>query len=128
MSYGIVASYGGSFFVFLCTFCKVYSIQMPQTHCKIINFTIIFMEIANLNKNIYRRVKFNRCTPIIFNGLLKWTYGLGLDSTLTFKCIFYYDFTSIFFIGIQYMIHDGGWKWIEKNYKKNFNQQITMNF
>jgi hypothetical protein len=31
-------------------------------------------------------------------------YNLG--STLTFKCIFCYDFISIFFIGTQYMIHD----------------------
>jgi hypothetical protein len=43
---------------------------------------------------------------------------------LTFKCIFYYDFISIFFIGTQYMIHDAEKKWIEKNYNKNFNQQI----
>jgi hypothetical protein len=35
---------------------------------------------------------------------------------LTFKCIFYYDFMSIFFMGIQHMIHDG------KNYNKKFNQ------
>ncbi len=26
---------------------------------------------------------------------------------LVLKCIFCYDFISIFFIGIQYMIHDG---------------------
>jgi hypothetical protein len=26
------------------------------------------------------------------------------------------------------MIHDGEKKWIEKNYNKNFNQQITMDF
>ncbi len=31
-------------------------------------------------------------------------YNLG--STLTFKCIFGYDFISIFFIRSQYMIHD----------------------
>jgi hypothetical protein len=31
-------------------------------------------------------------------------YNLGF--ALTFKCIFYYDFISIFFIGTQYMIHD----------------------
>jgi hypothetical protein len=30
----------------------------------------------------------------------------NLDSELTFKCIFCYDFISIFFIRIQYMIHD----------------------
>jgi len=32
-------------------------------------------------------------------------YILGF--TLTFKCTFCYDFISIFFIGTQYMIHDG---------------------
>jgi hypothetical protein len=32
-------------------------------------------------------------------------YNLGF--ALTFKYIFCYDFISIFFIGIQYMIHDG---------------------
>jgi hypothetical protein len=32
------------------------------------------------------------------------------------------------FIGIQYMIHDGKKKWIEKNHNKNFKQQITMDF
>jgi hypothetical protein len=26
------------------------------------------------------------------------------------------------------MIHDGKKKWVEKNYNKNFNQQITMDF
>jgi hypothetical protein len=32
-------------------------------------------------------------------------YVLGF--TLTFKCIFSYDFILIFFIETQYMIHDG---------------------
>jgi len=32
-------------------------------------------------------------------------YNLGF--ALTFKCIFCYDFISLFFIGTQYMIHDG---------------------
>jgi hypothetical protein len=32
-------------------------------------------------------------------------YNMG--STLTFKCIFYYDFISIFFLRIQYIVHDG---------------------
>jgi hypothetical protein len=36
-------------------------------------------------------------------------YNLGF--ALTFKCIFYYDFISIFFIGTQYMIHDKGKKY-----------------
>jgi len=31
-------------------------------------------------------------------------YGVGF--ALAFKCIFCYDFISIFFIGIQYMILD----------------------
>jgi hypothetical protein len=53
-------------------------------------------------------------------------YGLGF--ALTFKCIFCHDFISIFFIGIQYMILDGKKKWIKKITKKNFNQQITMDF
>jgi hypothetical protein len=53
-------------------------------------------------------------------------YNLGL--TLPFKCIFCYDFISIFFIRIQYMINDGKKIWIEKNYDKNFNQEVTMDF
>jgi hypothetical protein len=32
-------------------------------------------------------------------------YNMG--STLTFKYIFYYDFISIFFLRIQYIVHDG---------------------
>jgi hypothetical protein len=32
-------------------------------------------------------------------------YNMGF--ALAFKSIFYYDFISIFFIGTQYMIHDG---------------------
>jgi len=43
-------------------------------------------------------------------------YNLGF--ALTFKCIFCYDFISIFFIGLQYMIHDGkkkmDWKKLQK--------------
>jgi hypothetical protein len=35
----IDASYGGLLFVSLWILCKVYSIQMPQMHCKIINLT-----------------------------------------------------------------------------------------
>jgi hypothetical protein len=41
------------------------------------------------------------------NVLLKWEYDYVLGFVLTFKCILYYDFISIFFIGTQYMIHDG---------------------
>ncbi len=48
------ASYNGSFFVFLWTFCKVYSIQMSQMHYKIINLNFfLHIKISNLNKNIY---------------------------------------------------------------------------
>jgi hypothetical protein len=43
-------------------------------------------------------------------------YNMG--SMLTFKCIFCYDFISIFFIGTQYMIHDGkinmNWKTLQQ--------------
>jgi hypothetical protein len=51
-----------------------------------------------------------------------------MGSTLTFKCIFCYDFISIFFIGTRYMIHDGKKRWNEKNYSKSFNQQMIMDF
>ncbi len=52
-------------------------------------------------------------------------YHLGF--VLTFKCIFCYDLISIFLIGIQYVIHDGGKKnWIEKNNNKTFNEQKTF--
>ncbi len=43
----------------------------------------------------------------------------NLDFALAFKCIFYYDFISIFFIWTQYMIHDGKKKWMEKITTKN---------
>jgi hypothetical protein len=46
-------------------------------------------------------------------------YTMG--SVLAFKCIFSYDFISIFVINTQYMIHDGK-KMIEKKYNRNFNQ------
>jgi hypothetical protein len=52
----------------------------------------------------------------------------NLDHALKFKCIFYYNFISIFFIGFHYMIHDGKKIWIEKYYNKKFNQKITMDF
>jgi hypothetical protein len=42
---GADASYSGPFFVSLWTFCKMYFIQMLQTHCKIINLTKIFMNL-----------------------------------------------------------------------------------
>jgi hypothetical protein len=53
-------------------------------------------------------------------------YNMGF--ALTFKCIFCYDIISIIFIGTQYMVHDRKKIWIEKNYNKKFNQQITMDF
>jgi hypothetical protein len=52
----------------------------------------------------------------------------SLDYALTFKCIFSYDFISIFVLGTQYIIHDGNKQWIEKNYNTKSNQQITMDF
>jgi hypothetical protein len=52
-------------------------------------------------------------------------YSLGF--ALTFKCNFHYDFI-LFFIGIEFMIHDGKKIWIENNSNKNFNLQITMDF
>ncbi len=54
-------------------------------------------------------------------------YSLG--STLVFKCTFYYDFISIFFIGIQYMVHDRKTNMdLKKKYYTKFNQQIIMDF
>jgi len=38
------ASYEGSIFMTLWTFCRMYFIQIPQTHCKLINWTKIFMD------------------------------------------------------------------------------------
>jgi len=52
----------------------------------------------------------------------------NLGFALTFKCIFCYDFISIFFIRTQYMIHDGKKNGLEKNHNKIFNKQITMDF
>jgi len=40
----ICASYSGSFFATLWTFCIMYSIQMLWMHCPIINLTKIFMD------------------------------------------------------------------------------------
>jgi hypothetical protein len=62
------------------------------------------------------------------NGFLNGHMDYNQSFELTFKCIFCYDFISIFFIGTQYMIHDEKKIWIEKNYNKKFNQQIIMNF
>jgi hypothetical protein len=42
-------------------------------------------------------------------------YSMG--SALTFKCIYYYDFISIF-IWTQYMIHDGEKIWMKTNTTK----------
>jgi hypothetical protein len=52
----------------------------------------------------------------------------NLSSASTFKCIFCYDFIPIFFIGTQYMIHDGIKIWIEKKLQQKNNQKIIMNF
>jgi len=41
-----------------------------------------------------------------------------LDFALTFKCIFCYDFILIFFIGTQYIIHDGKKKGLKTITKK----------
>jgi hypothetical protein len=74
-------------------------------------------------------VKFNEHTQSYSNGLLKWNMDYNLGSTLIFKYIFCYDFISIFFIGmsnIWYVMEKQ--IWIEKNYNKKFNQQITMDF
>jgi len=52
-------------------------------------------------------------------------YNLG--SILSFKCIFCYDFISMFFIGTQYIIYGKiymDWKKLQQN----FNRQITMDF
>jgi hypothetical protein len=43
-TFKVDASYDGSLFATLWTFYRVYYIQMPQTHCKIINLTKIFMD------------------------------------------------------------------------------------
>jgi hypothetical protein len=40
-------------------------------------------------------------------------YNMGF--ALIFKCIFYYDFISIFFIGTQHIIHDGKKYGLKKN-------------
>ncbi len=52
---GVDASYNVSLFASLSwTFCRVYFIQMPQTHYKIINLkNYLWIKITNLNKNIY---------------------------------------------------------------------------
>jgi hypothetical protein len=51
-------------------------------------------------------------------------YNLGF--ALTFKCISFYDSISIFFIGIQHMIHDGkknmDWKKLQQKL------QLTNNY
>jgi hypothetical protein len=52
----------------------------------------------------------------------------NLSSTLVFKSIFHYDFISVFFIGIQYMIHDGKKNMNWKTLQQKINEQITMDF
>jgi len=52
-------------------------------------------------------------------------YNIGY--ALTFKCIFCYDFNSMFFIGTQYIIYGNTYmNW--KKLQQNFNQQIIMDF
>jgi hypothetical protein len=56
-------------------------------------------------ENAVFRKDFNlSATNSLFHVFTHMDYNLG--STLTFKCIFCYDFISIFSIGTQYMIHD----------------------
>jgi len=43
-------------------------------------------------------------------------YNMGF--ALSFKCFFFNDYISIFYIQTQYMIHDGKKKWIEKKITK----------
>jgi hypothetical protein len=88
----------------------------------------LWIKIANLNKNIYRRVKFNKHTPIYNNEPLKWTYGLWFRFCINIQM----HFLLWFYFNIFYKdsIYDAWWgkKWIEKHYNKNFDQQIAMNF
>jgi hypothetical protein len=57
-------------------------------------------------ENVVLKKDFNLgATSFFFHAFTHMDYNLG--STLTVKCIFCYDFISIFFMGTQYMIHDG---------------------
>jgi hypothetical protein len=101
------ASYDGSLFVILWTFCRVYYIQMPQTHCKIINLTNIWgLKLPTWIKIFikgWNSINIHKSYSLNFkNGHMDNNIGF----TLVFKCILYYDFISIFYIGIQYTIHD----------------------
>jgi uncharacterized membrane protein (Fun14 family) len=53
-------------------------------------------------------------------------YSMGFK--LTFKCILYYDFISIFIIGIPYMIHDGkinmDWKKLQQKLQPTKNNGL----
>jgi hypothetical protein len=51
-----------------------------------------------------------------------------MGSALTFKCIFCYDFISIFFIWTQYMIHDEKKYELKKITTKNLVNILTMDF
>jgi hypothetical protein len=53
-------------------------------------------------------------------------YNMGF--ALTFKCNFCCDFIFIFFIGTQYMIHDGGKIWIEKITTNNLTNKYLWIF
>jgi hypothetical protein len=114
----------GLTFMSLWIFCKVHSIQMPQMHCKIINLK---KTNYGLKFPTWIRILIEGWNSIIIhhsysNGFKKGHMDYSVGFALTFKCIFYYDFISIFFIGT----HGGKKIWIEKNYNKNFNQQITL--
>jgi hypothetical protein len=62
------------------------------------------------------------------NGLLKWAYELCFGFCIHIQMHFLLWFHLIVFYWDS--IHDTWWKkkWIEQNYNKNFNQQITMDF
>jgi hypothetical protein len=51
-----------------------------------------------------------------------------LAFAITFECIFCYDFFFKKLQGLNIWYIMEKYIWIEKNYNKNFNQQITMDF
>ncbi len=111
----------------------MYFIQMPQMHCKIINLTKIFCQVL-LRYTTWIRIFIKGWNSINIhqsnsNELLKWSYGICSKFCNNIQIyIYFYDFISIFFVGIQYMIQNGKKNWIEKHYNKSFNQQIIMDF
>jgi len=101
-------------------FCKVYSIQMSQTHCKIINLTITFyglrfptwIRIFIEGWNVIHRHQSHS------NGLWKWAYRLcyGLCINIQMHFLLWFHF-------YRDTIYDTWWKkyiWVEKiTEKKN---------